>query len=213
MFSLHLSNSLETLPRAPIPTGTNFHNLSISLFETWYFSTSPFLFPLLLHQVVQQYWWLPLFALSCQLQLCLVFLSITLSHWTPISHNTSSISTAPSGTCLYHFFVCSNPYFLQMSQWTFFKCRHLYSFWANFSNLLTKCVLYSLIKSAQRIFTYLIDMVLYIVFLVPVQHTTKLLFQSSKGVWIIIAKFCPYQLFQAFARQTVYAFSFHSSFV
>ena len=36
---------------------------------------------------------------------------ITLSHWTSIFHNTftSSFSTAPSGTCSYHFFVCSNP--------------------------------------------------------------------------------------------------------
>ena len=34
--------------------------------------------------------------------------SITLSHWTLISHNTftSSFSTAPSGTCSYHFSVC-----------------------------------------------------------------------------------------------------------
>ena len=43
-FSIHLSNSLLTLPRAPITTGTTstflrFHNLPISLFKSWYFST------------------------------------------------------------------------------------------------------------------------------------------------------------------------------
>ena len=43
-FSIHLSNPLVTLPRAPITTGTtstilSFHNLPISLFKSWYFST------------------------------------------------------------------------------------------------------------------------------------------------------------------------------
>ena len=42
------------------------------------FPFSPFLFPLLLHQLVQQYRWLSPCALSCQ---------ITLSHWTLIFHN------------------------------------------------------------------------------------------------------------------------------
>ena len=59
-FPTHLSNSVETLPRAPIITGTistflNFHNLLISFFKSWYFSTLSFFFPLLLHQLVQQY--------------------------------------------------------------------------------------------------------------------------------------------------------------
>ena len=41
-FPIHLSNSAETLPRAPITTGTisaflNFHNLLISFFKSWYF--------------------------------------------------------------------------------------------------------------------------------------------------------------------------------
>ena len=43
-FPIHLSNSAETLPRAPITTGTistflNFHNLLISFFKFWYFSS------------------------------------------------------------------------------------------------------------------------------------------------------------------------------
>ena len=86
IFSIHLLNSFVTLPTAPITTGTSFHNLPISLFESWYFPLSPFLFPLLLHQVVQQYWWLSLFALSYQLQLCLVFLPLSCchtEHWYP----------------------------------------------------------------------------------------------------------------------------------
>ena len=44
-FPIHLSNSVET--RAPITTATistflNFHNLIISLFKSWYFSTFSF---------------------------------------------------------------------------------------------------------------------------------------------------------------------------
>ena len=46
-FPIHLSNSAETLPRAPITTETistflNFHNLLISLFKSWYFPTFSF---------------------------------------------------------------------------------------------------------------------------------------------------------------------------
>ena len=70
--------------------------------------------------------------------------SITLLHWTLISGNifTSSFSTAPPGTCLYHFSVCYEPFFLQWSQWNFFatlSCHLLYSFWANFLHPLTNC--------------------------------------------------------------------------
>ena len=58
-FPIHLSNSLKTFLRAPITTGTistflNIHNLLISLFKSWFFSTFSFSFPLLLHQLVQQ---------------------------------------------------------------------------------------------------------------------------------------------------------------
>ena len=44
--------------------------------------------------------------------------SIRLSHLIFMSHSTliSSFSTAPSGACSYHFSVCSNPFFLQISQ-------------------------------------------------------------------------------------------------
>ena len=59
-FPINLSNAAETLPRALITTGTistylNSHNLLISFSKCWYFSTFSFSFPLLLHQLVQQY--------------------------------------------------------------------------------------------------------------------------------------------------------------
>ena len=48
--------------------------------------------------------------------------SIRLSHWIFMSHSTlfSSFSTVPSGAYSYHFSLCSNLFFLQISQWTFF---------------------------------------------------------------------------------------------
>ena len=52
--SIHISKSFVTLPRAPITTGTTFtvlslHNLPISLFKSWDFSTFSFsLFPTLM---------------------------------------------------------------------------------------------------------------------------------------------------------------------
>ena len=63
---------------------------------------------------------------------------------TLISHKTftSSFSTTACGTCSYYFSICSNPFFLQNSRWTFFatlSCRLLYSFWANFSQSDNKC--------------------------------------------------------------------------
>ena len=123
-FLVHLSNSAETLPRAPITTGTistffNFHNLLISFFKSWYFSTFSFSFSSTLTSAG--------IAISIIIPFC-SFLSITirsgrlasirLSHWIFMSHSTliSSFSTAPSGACSYHFSLCSNPFFLQISQ-------------------------------------------------------------------------------------------------
>ena len=107
-FPIHLSNSVETLPRAPITTGTisaflNFHNLLISLFSSWYFSTFSFSFSSILTSAGT--------AISIIIPFC-SFLSIDvrsgrlasirLSHWIFMSHSTltSSFSTAPSGA--YH---------------------------------------------------------------------------------------------------------------
>ena len=153
----------------PITGGTtsiilSFHNLPISLFKSWYFSTLSFSFSLLLHHLVQQYRLLSPFALSCQLKLRLVFLP-TSSHWTLISHNTFtySFSTAPSGTCSCQFSVCSKLFFLQRSQWTFFatlSCHLLYSFWVNFSHPLAKFCTLSLVSphNLHRWFSLVLSM-------------------------------------------------------
>ena len=123
-FPIHLSNSAKTLPRAHITTWTistflNFHNLLISYFKSWYFSTFSFSFSLTLTSAGT--------AISIIIPFC-SFLSITirsgrlasirLSHWIFLSHNTliSLFSTAPSGACSYHFSLSSNPFFLQISQ-------------------------------------------------------------------------------------------------
>ena len=120
-FPVHLSNSAETLPRASITTGTistflSFHNLLISFFKSWYFSTFSFSSTLTSAGI----------AISIVIPFC-SFLSITirsgclasirLSHWIFMSHSTltSSFSTAPSEACSYHFSLCSNPFFLQIS--------------------------------------------------------------------------------------------------
>ena len=123
-FPIHLSNSVETLPRAPITTGTiatflNFRNLLISPSKSWYFSTFSFSFSSTLTSAGT--------AISIIIPFC-SFLSITirsgrlasirLSHWIFMSHSTliSSFSTAPSRACSYHFSLCSNPFLLQISQ-------------------------------------------------------------------------------------------------
>ena len=123
-FPIHLSNPAETLPSAPITAGTistflNFQNLLISFFKSWYFSTFSFCFSFTITSVGT--------AISIIIPFC-SFLSIIissgrlafirLSHWTFMSHSTliSSFSTAPSGACLYHFSLCSNLFFLQISQ-------------------------------------------------------------------------------------------------
>ena len=92
-FPIHLSNSTETLPRAPITKGTistflNFRNLLISLFNSWYFSTFSFSFSSTLTSAGT--------AISIIIPFC-SFLSITirsgrlasvrLSHWIFMSHS------------------------------------------------------------------------------------------------------------------------------
>ena len=137
-FPINLSNAAETLPRAVIIAGTistflNFHNLLISFSKSWYFSTFFFFSSTLTSAGT---------AISVIIPFC-SFLSITfrsgrlasirLSHQIFMSHSTliSSFSTAPSGACPCHFSLCSNLFFLQISQLTFvatLSCRLLYSF-------------------------------------------------------------------------------------
>ena len=114
-FPIHLSNSAETLARASITTGTistflSFHNLLISFFNSWYFSTFSFSFSSTLTSAGT--------AISIIIPFC-SFLSITIrSHWIIMSYSTliSSFPTAPSGACSYHFSLCSSPFFLQISE-------------------------------------------------------------------------------------------------
>ena len=106
------------------------------------FPLSPFLFPLLLHQLVQQYRWLSPFTPPCQLKLCLVFLPhvVTLNVDIP-QHFHIFIFYCFFWDVFTPFSVFSKPYFLQRSQWTLFAtllCHLLYSLWANFSHPLTK---------------------------------------------------------------------------
>ena len=149
-FSTYPSNSFVTLPRAPITTSKtstilSFQNLPISLFKSLYFSNFSFSFSPTLTSAGTTISMIILFYsfLSVTTRFGLLA-SITLSHWTLISHSTftSSFSTAPSETCSNYFSVCSNPFFLQTSQWKFFdklSCCLLYSVWADFSHPLTKC--------------------------------------------------------------------------
>ena len=123
-FPIHLSNSAETLPRTPITTETistflSFHHLLIFFYKSWYFSTFSVSFCSTLTSAGT--------AISVIITFC-SFLSITirsgclasirLSHWIFIYHNTliCSFCTAPSGAWSYHFSLCSNPFFLQISQ-------------------------------------------------------------------------------------------------
>ena len=175
-FPIHLSNSAETLPRAPITTGTisaflNFHNLLISFFKSWYFYSFSLSFSSTLTSAGT--------AISIIIPVC-SFLSIIirsgrlasirLSHWIFMSHSTliSSFSTAPSGACLYHFSLCSNLFSLQICQWTFFAtlCRLSYNFWTNFSHPLVMCCIFSPFfptQSTQGAFAGLIDVILHLV--------------------------------------------------
>ena len=143
--SIHTSDSIATLPRAHITTGTistilSFHNPPIFLFKSWYFSTFSLSFSPTLASadttisIILPFWSFLSITNMPGLFLCLchvVTLNLAL---------TSSFSTAPSGTCSYQFYVCSKsfflpkilyrePYikslFLQRSQWTFFAILSL----------------------------------------------------------------------------------------
>ena len=182
----------------PFLVPTIFQSLSLSLNPVT-FPLSPFLFPLLLHQLVQQYRWLSPSAPSWQLKLCLVFLPLSRCHtesWYPTTF-TSSFFTAPSGMCSYQFSVCSNPFFLQRSQWTFFatlSCRLLYSLWDNVSHPLTKyCTLspfLHIICTSNFHLSYQCGAWRSLAWWpVPVQHITALLFRSLNLFWITIVRF------------------------
>ena len=147
---LHIS--LLPTTTGTISTFVNFHNLLISLFKSWYFSTFSFSFSSTLTSAgttismiipfcsflsvtirsgrlvpIRLSHWIFMSHSTLIILFC-SFLSVTirsgrlvpirLSHWIFMSHSTliSSFSTAPSGACSYYFSLCSNPFFLQISQ-------------------------------------------------------------------------------------------------
>ena len=227
---IHLSNSAETLPRAPITTRTipaflNFHNFLISFFKSWYFSTFSFSFSSTITSGGT--------AISIIIPFC-SFLSITtgsgrlgsirLSHWIFVSHSTliSSFSTAPSGACSYHFSLCCNPFFLQISQWTFFETLLCVAF----------CILFEPIFHIHLLCVAHFQLFSHIIYTggfhwgdqcgtscslswlpAPVHHTTMLLFQPLNHLLITITTFFPYQLSLSFPWWIVSAFVFHSTFL
>ena len=84
-FSIHPSNSFVKLLRAPIFTGTDstilsFHNLAISVFKSWYFSTFSLSFSPTLTSAGTTTSMVISFAPSCQLKLCLVFSPLSCCH-------------------------------------------------------------------------------------------------------------------------------------
>ena len=137
----------------------------ISLFKSWCFFTFSLSFsPTFTSAGTGISMIIPFF---CKLKLCLVFLALSRCYnerWYPATFS----STALPGTCLYHFSVCYEPFFLQRSQWDFFatlSCRLLYSFWANFLHPLTNCCKLSVffqIICPGGVFIDVFDLVLYI---------------------------------------------------
>ena len=97
--------------------------------------------------------------------------SIRLSHWIFMPHSTliSSFSAAPSGACSYHFSLCSNLLFLQVSQWNFVATLSCCLFCILFEPPFHVCLLcvahfhHFSHTIYTRTFTGLIDIVLHIV--------------------------------------------------
>ena len=150
--------------------------------------------------------------------------SIRLSHWIFVSHSTliSSFSTAPSGACSYHFSLCCNPFFLQISQWTFFETLLCVAF----------CILFEPIFHIRLLCVAHFQLFSHIIYTggfhwcdqcgtscslswlpAPVHHTTMLLFQPLNHLLITITTFFPYQLSLSFPWWIVSAFVFHSTFL
>ena len=106
-FSIHLSNSFVTIPRAPITTRTtstifSLYNIPISFLQSWYFSTFSFSFSPSLTLAGTAVLMIILFRSFLSIKIMSGLLaSITLSHWLLTCHDifTSSFSTALSRTC------------------------------------------------------------------------------------------------------------------
>ena len=145
-FSIHPSNSFVKLLRAPITTGTNstilsFHNLAISVFKSWCFSTSSLSFSPTLTSAGTITSMVIHFALSCQLKLCLVFWALSCCHTEHWYLTTLSLLYFLPGR-VHTIFPCvlahssyKDPnglsFYIVLPYLTFFLCQ--------FSHPLTKC--------------------------------------------------------------------------
>ena len=184
--------------------------------KSWYFSMFSLSFPPTLTSTGKAILMIIPFRSFLSIKIMSGFLSsVMLPQWTIIFHNTftSSFSTAPSGTCSYHFSVCSITHFSYKGP-TLSYCL-LYSFWPNFLHPLTRCCTLSPFSphNLHRGFS-LVLLALQSLSWWPVycSHNNasvpifKSLLDNHYQVY-------PYQLSLAFPWQTVYEFSFHASFV
>ena len=205
----------------PFLVSTFFQSLSLS---PGTFPLSIFLFPFLLHQLIQQYQWLSPFTFFCQLKLCPIFsplLRYHTEHWYSISLS------------LLHFLLL-----LLGHVHTIFLCVLTHSSYKGPNRLsLLHCCAVSYILSEQISLIHLLSVAHFHLFShiictgdfhwsywcdalhslswwpVSVQHMTMLLFWLLNHFWITITKFYPYQLSLAVPWQTVHAFSIQASSV
>ena len=166
--------------------------LPFSVSKSWYFSIFSLSFPATLTSTGTAILMIIPFRSFLSIKIMSGFLtSVMLPHWTMISHNTftSSFSTAPSGTCSYHFSECSMTHSSYKGP-TLSYCL-LYSFWPiSHIHLLGVTHFYlflHIICTGGFHWSYW----LYIIcpddlFTV---HITTLLFQSSNHLRITITKF------------------------
>ena len=137
----------------------------------------------------------------------------------PDSTLISSFSTAPSRACSYKVSFCSNSFFLQTSQLTFFATlpyRLFHFFWAHFSHSLVMYRTLSLFShtiytggfhwSYQCFTSSSLDWLP-----ASVRHTTMLLFEPLNHFLITIITFFLYQLSPSFSWWIASALVFHST--
>ena len=103
-FSIHISNSFVTLPRAPVTTGKSptisiLHNLPNSLFKSWFFST--FVLSFFHYSYISCYSNIDDYPLLLFLVNCNYVWASFLNYFVTLCHKsfTSSFSTAPCETC------------------------------------------------------------------------------------------------------------------
>ena len=162
--------------------------------KPWYFSIFSLSFPATLTSTGTAILMIIPFRSFLSIKIMSGFLtSVMLPHWTMISHNTftSSFSTALSGTCSYHFSVCSITH--SSYKGPTLLCSLLYSFWPNFPHHIHLLgvphfhLFLHIICTGGFHLSYWLYMVcpddLFTVYI------RTLLFQSSNHFWITTTKF------------------------